>query len=277
MNQNSLIEKYYQDLVDATNACFIQNDLEGCFRRLKDYIGKNYTNPEAKVKIDEIIHYQSANSRVDRDRRQGLIDYSVWNQEVNKITKSIQEFVKTLKPIGFEIDVEQIFENTESAYKNWNYDGNLMVTLVFAEGFGLLGQIFSAFVRAQKEQNAIRCNKYFFDGIHKILIDENRVESLNEEETHSVVTEYMEWLNAVIIQKKDNEGFVVSEALITKSLEKEEIKIRANGAFYPKNEILVDTVKWFQNNETYPIGMKEPFTVNVSFSSLVLFQFSLSK
>jgi hypothetical protein len=272
MPQVNKNERYYRDLVTDFNRCLTDADLEAAFQRVKEYVFKNFAQPDAERKNSEIINYQASFSRVSKHRRVGEIGFTEFNQEVSKITLNIQEFVQTLKPEGVEIDSNSLLA-TEVMNNVWNYEDNMITTLVFQDGFSLLDAVFDKFKVSYRDKSMVRVDKYFFNGTRKILIDDGHFSSLEESELKEVVFEAMDWSDALIIQKKNKNGFVLSEGLVFKSQEKEEVIIRTNGEdLYARSGLMREVIDWFRK-KTYPESMKEPFHVKVHYSGLDIFHY----
>jgi len=272
MSQVSKNEKYYRGLVTDFNRCLTDADLEAAFQRVKDYVFKNFVQQDAEKKNLEIINYQASFSRVSKHKRVGEIGYAEYNQEVSKITLSIQEFVQTLKPDGVEIDGSALL-TTEVMKNVWSYDSNMVSSLVFQDGFSLLDSIFDRYKSFCRQKSIVRVDRYFFNGTRKVMIDEGHFTSLEENELKEVVTEPMDWFDAVIIQKKNENGFILAEGLVVKSQENEEIIIRANGEdLHARSGLMREVIDWFRKM-SYPENMKEPFHVRVHHSGLDVFHY----
>ena len=269
MSQVSKNEKYYRDLVTDFERCLGEPDLDAAFQRVKEYIFKNFSQNDAARKNQEVIHHQSSFSRVKQDKRLGQIGYSEYNQEVNKITRSIQEFVQTLKPEGVVIENLRFISN-EAIKEIWNYENNMVASLVFHDGFGLLSSVFFAFKEYCKKKTIVRVDRYFFNGTIKITVDETRFSSLEETELKEVVTESMDWPDAIIIQKKDKNGYPLAEGFILQHQENEEIIVRTSRNFEylaAQVDLMREVIDWFRKAQ-YPETMKEPFYLKVPHSGL---------
>lgn len=275
MSQVSNSEKYYRTLVTDFNHCLTTDaGLEAAFQRVKEYIFKNFTFQDAERKTQEIINYQAAFSRVSRHKRLGEIGYAEYNQEVNKITLSIQEFVQNLRPEGVEINDKALITN-EVMREVWDYENNMVSSLVFHEGFGLLSTLFNEFKTACQNKLIVRVDKFFFNGTRKVIIDDVQLSSLTETELTEVISEPMDWSDAIIVQKKDKNGFVLAEGLVLISQENEEIIVRTKRNFeYIRAQIdlMREVIDWFRKIP-YPKSMKAPFYVKVHYSGLDVFYY----
>lgn len=264
--------RFYIKLVEDINDLIQKADLEACFQRLKDYIPRNYRDPEMTKKYQEVVHLQGSFSRINADKRQRLIGYSEYNSEWRVIAHTIQDILGILKPDEIEIDFKEAFVELDSKSNFWSFENNLIAILVFPEDFGLLKSEFDKFREYVKSQGLLRVDRYFWDGSRKIMINEIQLNSLNDQERDSITVESMDWYDAIIFQKRDLDDVVLSEALVQKSTDDESIIVRANGSFiHDKSSILFDTINWFSNIR-FPSRMTNPFYVKIPFNSLSVFE-----
>jgi hypothetical protein len=264
----------YLEMSINFNNCLGGGDFEGCFHLLQTYIHLNFKEEDAVSKNAEIILYRNRLSRINTGKRTQTITFIEGETEFNKLAKNIQEFFVTLKPQDKNTATGSLLDFSKFDVSDWDKNENYSAILVFQREFGLLSEFFSDFIKYKQDENAVRNNIFFFNGERRIRIQEGQLNSLSEDELKNIVYEPCSWKDAVIIQKKDKEEIVKSEALIIKSIDNKKIEIFSNGGLKEKSEIVIDVVNWFKFSPKYPeiLGI-DPFTVYIPFSSLNILTF----